>query len=386
MLTTLAIANYRSINQLVMPLGRLNLITGANGSGKSNLYKALRLLAETARGGVVNALAAEGGLESTFHAGPEKLSRRMLKGEVPVQGGPRQQVRRLKMGFTDEDFGYAIGLGLPEPSQSKFSLDPQIKHEAIWAGPVCRPASLLVERSAAMVRAREGRQWQVMSQHMTEFDSLFDQVGSVQGSPEVLHLREQIRSWRFYDHFRTDPEAPARQARLGTRTPVLHHDGRDLAAALQTIKEIGDFEALQAAVSDAFPGSQVGIEATPGGLFSLRFRQAGLLRPLSAAELSDGTLRYLLLVAALLTPRPPSMMVLNEPETSLHPDLLPALARLIRRASQQCQVWVVSHAPRLVAALGEDEGCNAIRLTKELGQTVIVGQGMLDEPAWHWPD
>lgn len=74
MLTTLAIANYRSINQLVMPLGQLNVITGANGSGKSNLYKALRLLAETARGGVVNALAAEGGLESTFWAGPEKPS------------------------------------------------------------------------------------------------------------------------------------------------------------------------------------------------------------------------------------------------------------------------------------------------------------------------
>ena len=113
MLTTLAIANYRSINQLALPLGRLNVITGANGSGKSNLYKALRLLAETARGGVVNALAAEGGLESTFWAGPEKLTRRMLNGEVPVEGGPRQQARRLKMGFAGEDFGYAISLGLP---------------------------------------------------------------------------------------------------------------------------------------------------------------------------------------------------------------------------------------------------------------------------------
>ncbi|MFE1817242.1 AAA family ATPase, partial [Metapseudomonas otitidis] len=85
-LNTLAIANYRSINQLVIPLGRLNVITGANGSGKSNLYKALRLLAETARGGVVNALAAEGGLESTFWAGPETISRRMRQGDVPVQG------------------------------------------------------------------------------------------------------------------------------------------------------------------------------------------------------------------------------------------------------------------------------------------------------------
>ena len=63
MLKTLAVANYRSINKLVIPLGRLNLITGPNGSGKSNLYRALRLLAETAQGGVVNALAREGGLD-----------------------------------------------------------------------------------------------------------------------------------------------------------------------------------------------------------------------------------------------------------------------------------------------------------------------------------
>ncbi len=66
MLQTLAVANYRSINSLILPLGRLNLITGANGSGKSNLYRALRLLAETAQDGVVNALAREGGLESSF--------------------------------------------------------------------------------------------------------------------------------------------------------------------------------------------------------------------------------------------------------------------------------------------------------------------------------
>ena len=94
MLKTLAVANYRSINKLVVPLDRLNLITGPNGSGKSNLYRALRLLAETAQGGVINALAREGGLDSTFWAGPENVSRRMLNGEVPVEGGPRQQVQR----------------------------------------------------------------------------------------------------------------------------------------------------------------------------------------------------------------------------------------------------------------------------------------------------
>ena len=66
--------------------------------------------------------------------------------------------------------------------------------------------------------------------------------------------------------------------------------------------------------------------------------------------------------------------------------LLPALARLIIQASQQCQVWVVSHASRLIAALQQDEGCNSIVLEKVLGETRVVGQGILDAPAWHWPE
>ncbi|QXI28763.1 AAA family ATPase [Pseudomonas vanderleydeniana] len=386
MLKTLAVANYRSINKLVVPLDRLNLITGPNGSGKSNLYRALRLLAETAQGGVVNALAREGGLDSTFWAGPETISRRMRQGEVEVQGVVRQGAKRLRLGFAGEDFSYAISLGLPEPSNSWFSLDPQIKRECIWASPVYRPASLLVDRSGPMVKARGEPGWEVLAQHTPSFDSLFDQVGNLRSSPEVLLLREHIRGWRFYDHFRSDADAPARQPQLGTRTPVLHHEGRDLAAALRTIIEIGDPQALQEAISDAFPGSRLGIAVSPGARFAIEFHQDGLLRPLSAAELSDGTLRYLLLVAALLTPRPPTLMVLNEPETSLHPDLLPALARLIVRASHSCQVWVVSHASRLIAALQQDPACNAIVLEKVLGQTRIVGQGMLDEPAWKWPD
>ncbi|MEB0228094.1 AAA family ATPase [Pseudomonas sp. 10S4] len=386
MLKTLAVANYRSINKLVIPLGRLNLITGPNGSGKSNLYRALRLLAETAQGGVVNALAREGGLDSTFWAGPETITRRMRSGEVPIEASVRHGVKRLRLGFAAEDFSYAIALGLPEKTLSYFSMDPEIKKECIWSGPFYRPASLLVDREGPMIRAREGRNWDVLAQHTPNFDSLFDQVGSFRTSPEVMQLREFIRRWRFYDHFRSDADAPVRQPQLGTRTPVLHHDGRDLAAALQTIREIGDPDALQAAISDAFPGARLNIAPLQGGRFAIEFYQEGLLRPLSAAELSDGTLRYLLLVAALLTPRPPTLMVLNEPETSLHPDLLPALARLIIRASEQCQVWVVSHARRLISALQEDRECNCIVLEKTLGQTGIVGQRVLDEPAWYWPD
>jgi len=113
--------------------------------------------------------------------------------------------------------------------------------------------------------------------------------------------------------------------------------------------------------------------------------QHGMLRALDAAELSDGTLRYLLWIAALLTPRPPELMVLNEPETSLHPDLLAPLGRLIAHAAEHSQVIVVTHAPRLIATLSKQSGCHSILLEKTFAETSVVGMKSLDVPAWHWP-
>ncbi len=137
-------------------------------------------------------------------------------------------------------------------------------------------------------------------------------------------------------------------------------------------------------VEDAFPGSRLFIDVQEGR-FELRLQQHGLLRPLSVAELSDGTLRYLLLAAALLTPRPPELMVLNEPETSLHPDLLPALARLILAAAENAQIIVVSHSATLIDQLTAAAVCNRLHLVKDFGETKLEGATMFNTPKWHWP-
>jgi len=394
MLSALAIANYRSLRQLTVPLARLTVITGPNGSGKSSVYRAMRLLAEVAQGGVVRSLAREGGLGSTLWAGPERVSAAMRRGEVPVEGtkSGRDPVA-LRLGFSSADaagFGYAIDIGLPPPVPSTaFSLDPEIKQEVIWNGPLLRPAALLVERKGAALRARgEDGGWQAIGRPVPAWASMLTEFADPRSAPEMLALREQVRGWRFYDHFRTDADSPARQPQLGTRTPVLSADGADLAAAVQTIFEIGDEAALQAAVDDAFPGARVAVQCGGDGRFALQMRQHGLLRPLATAELSDGTLRYLLWTAALLSPRPPPLLVLNEPETSLHPDLLPALGRLIVRAARDAQMIVVSHANRLIAALdaaAQPDALQRIELEKDFGETRIANLDMDEIPLWHWP-
>lgn len=386
MLTILAISNYRSLRQVIVPLQKLNVITGANGTGKSNLYRALRLLADVAQGRVVSSIAREGGLQSTLWAGPETMARSVRQGKFPVEGTRRKHPVYLRLGVAGDDYNYAIDMGLPKPSSSAFSLDPQIKRECIWHGGQLRPSAVLVDRDGPILKVRaEDGEWRIVTQNLSAFDSMMSYLSDPRSAPEMLALRESIRAWRFYDHFRTDAQSPVRSPQIGTWTPILGDDGFDLASAIQTIVELGDREFLDAAITDAFSSSKLTVMPEESGRFALRMSQHGLLRPLSAAELSDGTLRYLLWVAALLTARPPTLMVLNEPETSLHPELLPALARLIAKAAERTQVVVVTHSARLISSLEEQPECHSIKLEKNFGETVIVGENRLSSPAWKWP-
>jgi predicted ATPase len=378
---TIAIAGYRSLRDVRLRCDALTVVTGANGSGKSSLYRGLRLLADIAQGRIIPSLAREGGLPSALWAGPEAFSAAVKRGLLPVEGTRRKNPIGLRLGYASETYGYAIDLGLPAPPAGRFLKDPEIKAEAIWTGLAHRPSTVFAERKGPSVRVRDqDGAWRQLSTNIAPYDSMLMQCADTRDGIELLGLRDRMRDWRFYDHFRTDTDAPARQAQVGTHTPVLASDGRDLAAAIATIQEIGATEALDAAIADAFPGASVRV-VDRDGYFSAEMHQHGLLRPLKAAELSDGTLRYLLLAAALLTPRPPPLMVLNEPETSLHPDLLEPLARLIARASDRSQLIVVSHAERLVNALGRG-GAKLVTLQKVLGETEVAGE---DPVPWTWP-
>jgi predicted ATPase len=387
MITKLAVSGYRSLRDIKLNIGPVTLVTGPNGTGKSNIYKALRLLADVAQGDVIRSLAHEGGLSSTLWAGPTTIAASVKRGDYPVQGTARRVPVSLKLGFAGDDYGYAIDLGLPIPppeGRKFFARDPEIKCEALWHGEVLSRAALVAERRGMAVKIRsDGRIFRDAFGHLSMVDSMMTHYADPTQAIDLLVLREHMRNWRFYDHFRTDREAPARNQQIGTFTPVLANDGRDLAPAIATILEVGDSAGLQSAVEDAFPRSSLDV-VNNDGVFQLVMKQHGMLRALSASELSDGTLRYLLLIAALLSPRPPRLMVLNEPETSLHGDLIAPLARLILQCALSTQVIVISHNQVLLESLLLSKKVNHIALRKEFGETVVAAEDSYMK--WVWPD
>lgn len=332
-------------------------------------------------------------------AGPESLAgaRRGHAVEGTVRSGPVSL--RMGIGGLGGGPGYLVDLGLPVQSKyTAFNRDPEIKREAVWSGPVMRPSTLVARRKQSAVEYREESgartsQWHRASVSVDRWRSMLTEWVDPGVARELWEVREALRGWRFHDGFRTDAGAPARQPRPGTRSLVLADDGSNLAACLQTIVE-HDESLLAAAISDAFPGSRLEVISTDG-LFDVVLHQPGMLRGIRSAELSDGTLRYLLWLATVLTPAPPRLMALNEPETSLHPSLVPALGRAMARASQDVQIVVVTHSAVLLRTLEEELGQVAgtgpelsslqrVDLWKDHGETMVRDQGLLSRPVWEW--
>jgi predicted ATPase len=364
MIKRIHVAGYRSVRDLALELQPINVLTGPNGCGKSNLYNSLVLIARAAQGQLARAVAEEGGTPSVFWAGGERV--RYQRKKPP---------RRVVLSFESEDFGYELQIGLPSPNElalgTMFTLDPRVKEEYIWPSDSKRRVLMLKrDEPSAWLRNVEGK-LVTYPFAILKHESVLSQIIDPHLYPEISAIRHEILAWRFYHHFRTDVDSPLRQPQIGVQTTVLNHDGSDLAPALRTIMEIGDEDALSQAVERAFGGASLLIEANET-LFSVSLRIPGLLRPLQIREFSDGQLRFLCLCAALLSPRPPSLLALNEPETSLHPDLVDALARLIVGASKNTQLWITTHSRPLAEAIEEHSGIPQVRLCMAEGETKIA--------------
>ena len=268
---------------------------------------------------------------------------------------------------------YEIEIGLRQPTEAAFSIEPLIKEERLTIRHGRRDV-VMMERKGPLVTLRnaDGAR-EVQKNAVLASETALAAFRDGARYPELEAVRRELLDWRLYHDFRTDAGSPVRQPCHAITTPTLSADGRDLAAVLATLFVIRqDTADLASAIDDAFAGAQLRAgEEGSWCRFNLQFPD--LPRPFGAHELSDGTLKYLCLLGALMGYRLPSLIALNEPEASLHPSLLPPLARLIARAAGTARIWIVTHSETLADALRAETGKPPRRVVKIDGATSIEG-------------
>ena len=385
-LTAVDITGYRSIRKIRFPVRQLTVLVGGNGVGKTNLYRSLELLQAAARGTLADEIAREGGLGSIFWAGGKNLSPDGSFDERYRTDGYRKgegNSLRLSADFADLGDGsfdptYRIEVGFPpKEAVAAFPGEAQIKSESLDWQQRGKAVSLM-ERKNAMAWARnaDGRREQAHDDLLASETAL----AALSGRSEIALVRDSLVGWRFFHGFRTDAESALRRPSRAVTAPALASDGSNLGAVLATLHHIrGDRIDLDRAIEDAFPGAELVIPAVGEyATFGMRYPEMPK-RVFEPHELSDGTLQFLALAGALLSYRLPPFIALNEPENSLHPNLLPMLARLIVKAAERSQVWVVTHARELADAIAAESGVLPREVVRNDDGTWLEGLGNLGE-------
>lgn len=354
---------YRSIKELWLKLQPINVIVGPNGCGKSNLYRAMYLVATTANGQFSRALAEEGGIASALWAGPYS------KHENPGEMSLSVRVERFEYNMVCSPIGTVLR---PPP----FASDPHIKEEDVYLFKG-ESRHQLLKRRGPTIDARDSRGNKLdYTMEISESESVLSVLRDPQKFPDLFRLRQEFLDWRFYHHFRTDPDSPLRKPQIGVYTPIMAHDGRDFAAALLSIRVSPMADMFEQALQDAFPKARLDIYNDGSRGVHLLMSTPGTKRMFKLSELSDGTLQYLCLLGALLSPRAPSVLAINEPENSIHPSLYEPLARLIVAASDNSQIWITTHSQVLSDLILEYSGYKPLELKKVKGETRLKGVGL----------
>jgi predicted ATPase len=371
-------AGYRSLRRIRFPVGRLTVFVGANGTGKTNLYRALQLLQAAAANTLSRELAAEGGMQSALWAGERRATE-------PVRIALRAELG----GDAASRGGYAVDVGLPSyevrlgkrfPTAAAFLCEPQIKEETLSFQHGKRTVKLLDRRGPSVHALTDAGERVEINRGLMASETALGSVEDPSQFPDLQQVRQTMLDWRFYHDLRTDLGSPLRQPCLAVATPTLASDGCDLAAVFATLVHIRqDTTDLDRAIDEAFPDARLVVPMPErSASFGMTFPDHPK-RVFEASELSDGTLRYLGLIGALLAYRLPAFVALNEPEASLHPDLLDPLARLIVRAAERTQIWLVTHSERLAAAIAQHGGVAPLTVIKRDGQTWIEGLTLAGE-------
>ncbi len=351
------ISGYRSLRAIRFPVGQLTVFVGANGVGKTNLYRALQLLQASAAGTLARELASEGGMQSALWAGKRKVNKPAriklsvgLGSETDSDADNRASTTTSRSAVVHS---YEIDVGV------RAAHGRRVRARAADQGRDARlsrrqrgPLTVLERKGPRATAIDDDGRKHALGTELLASETALGALRDPGRFGDIELVRRTMLDWRFYHDFRSDRDSPLRRPCLAVTTPTLASDGSDLAAVFATLVHIReDASELYQAIDDAFPGARLVVHPTGANrllrLDPARLPESGCSRRTSCRTARCVIWRSPARCSAIVCP---AFIALNEPEASLHPDLLEPLARLIVRAAERTQVWVVTHSERLADA------------------------------------
>ena len=348
-----------------LKLEPLNVLIGPNGSGKSNFIEAIGLLKAAPRD-LHAPIRDGGGVHDWIWRG--EATGGIAQVEVVLSYG---ETRALRYTLTFLEKGQRFRVNSEElrpehpdsiTSDPHFSTDGEMAHVDF------------------MDSGSENEETRMSAMDIRSDQSIFAQVRGP-NYPQLTYAAERFERIRLFREWSFGRLTPARlPEKADLPNDFLAEDGANLGLVLNRLRREPESKGrLLKALRQLYEGVDEYEVIVEGGTVQIFLQEGSITIP--ATRLSDGTLRYLCLLAILCHPKPPPLVCIEEPELGLHPDILPGLAELLREASQRCQLIVTTHSDILVDAL-TDTPESVVICEKENGQTTMKRFDKQDLAGW----
>lgn len=317
----------------------LNVLIGPNGSGKSNLIEAFELLA-AAPTDIAAAIRDGGGAGEWIWKGEDHRARARI--DVVLDSEETPSFGPLRYGL---EFGSVGGRA-------------EIFDEVVEEGDPSFPGYYRFEKGTIPVinvREESGeRRSRLLQKDLPTDQSALARYRSADLYPEVAWVSDYFDAIQTFREWTFGRFAALRQPQ---KTDLPSHrlapDSRNLALVLNHIQH-KDGAAFNDALERFFPRFKRMSTYVRGGVIEFFLHEDGFASPVPATRLSDGTIRFMAILATLLNPSPPSLVCIEEPELGIHPDAVRDLGRMLVKASERMQLVVTTHSDALVSALSDD--------------------------------
>lgn len=335
-LKSIKLTNFLSFgpNSDEVPLSSLNVVIGPNGSGKSNLIEAIELIRSSPKD-LLTPIRDGGGVGDWLWKGAGSKPTASIDAVFRNPRGP--DALRYVLSFTDVGQRFEI-------------VDERIEYEHADEGHD-KPYIFYAFQNGNPVLNVRGDRRRLQYEDIDVTSSILSQRKDPDQYPELTYLGtrfSQIRLYRDWAFGRyTSPRLPQK---ADLPNDQLAADGSNLGLVLNRLRrEPSVKKQLLSMLQDLYEGIDDFDVIIEGGTVQVFFHEGNMVVP--ATRLSDGTLRYLCLLAILCQTKPPPLLCIEEPELGLHPDILPMVARLLVSASERTQLIVTTHSDVLVDAL-----------------------------------